>query len=463
MNEHPIVDAFLTEYDEGAYPADFLACYDRLECLANNHRTETFLVIEKGGEARHVAKCYDKAVNAIINENAILKGLKHNGIPLYKETFENDAMAVVVREYIEGSPLDRYVSEQKPDNGQIVKLCSELADILIYLHAHTPPIIHRDIKPQNIIVKPDGHIALIDFDISRVYRDEAERDTQLFGTREYASPEQYGFSQTDCRADIYSFGVLLRFLLTGSTKEIKNIAFYKPLMRVVQRCTAFAPKERYPNMVAVKKALLAANPKTQLIRKALFAACVIAVCALLSFGGVKLYQYLNYTPFSSGAIPAVLSDEERVTDAIAYMKEKYNTSLFDSPDKLATMGLLRQALVEVYGLDQSYVYALPGEGIPHEDEKVFMPWGLEDGQNLDRDLIVYAAVKLHSTKIISDYSRLKDDNGYYPGVRVAVAFAEENGILSGVNRPEDSTIGDMALIFANSDRVFDAAQTEKRK
>ena len=87
-----------------------------------------------------------------------------------------------------------------------------------------------------------------------------------------------------------------------------------------------------------------------------------------------------------------------------------------------------------------------------------MPWGWDDGQTVDRDIAVYAAVKAHDPSIVADWSSIKDDNGYYPGVRVAVAFAEETGITTGANSPRDITLGELALILANTDRVFEAAE-----
>ena len=86
-----------------------------------------------------------------------------------------------------------------------------------------------------------------------------------------------------------------------------------------------------------------------------------------------------------------------------------------------------------------------------------MPWGWDDGQTLDRDAAIYAAVKAHDPAIVADWSSLKDDNGFYPGLRVAVAFAEEHGITAGANRPYDITLGELALILANTDRVFESA------
>lgn len=112
----------------------------------------------------------------------------------------------------------------------------------------------------------------------------------------------------------------------------------------------------------------------------------------------------------------------------------------------------------MYGYDSDYVYALPEEGAPHESDKNFLPWGMGDEQYVARDVMVYVAVKIYWVDKVSDYSSLKEDNGYYPGVRVAVAFAEEAGILTGVGRPEDITKGEVAILLANSDRVYEATK-----
>jgi len=346
-----------------------------------------------------------------------------------------------------------------PSNQEIIGIGVALCDILVYLHGQQPPVIHRDIKPQNVIIKDDGQVVLIDFDIARVYNSSSESDTQFFGTREYAPPEQYGFSQTDARTDIYSFGILLRYMLTGSERENPNIHIYTPLARIIKKCTAFSPKERFTSAGTVKKALLAANPKAHRIRKTLIAVSAAAVLALCVFGGVKWYQYATFDPFSEGSIPAVMTDVERVSDAVSYMKNKYGTDLFDNTESYADIGFVKTVLTDVYGYDNDYVHAMPEEdGPPHESKKNFLPWGMGDEQYVARDVMVYVVVKIYWVDKVSDYSSLKDDNGYYPGVRVAVAFAEETGILTGVGRPEDITKGEAAILLANADRVFEATK-----
>ncbi|MEA4891746.1 MAG: serine/threonine-protein kinase [Peptococcaceae bacterium] len=450
------VNDILDSCDNLAYPPGFLAGYDQLECLAKSHGTETFLVKQKGSQKLFVAKCYEKKPDSFVQESSILRSLAHNGMPAFADEFQNDEMVCIIREYVEGQPLDRYIAENQLTSKRVIDIGLQLCDILIYLHSREKPVIHRDIKPQNIIVKSDGQIVLIDFDISRVYKSEKDTDTRFLGTKEYAPPEQYGFSQTDCRADIYSLGVLLRFMLTGSEKENPGLRIDKPLGRIIKKCTAFAPSRRFESAAAVKKALLVANPQTQRIRRALLVLCWAAAIALFSLGGIRWYRDAARDPFAAGTIPAVLTDEERVADAVSYLKDKYGTDLFDQSGAYGDIGFIKTVLTDMYGYDREYVHAMPEEGLPHESEKNFLPWGMGDEQYIPRDVMVYVAVKIYWKDKVSDYSSLKDDNGYYPGVRVAVAFAEETGILTGVGRPEDITKGEVAVLLANADRVYEA-------
>ena len=442
-------------YVESSYPAGFSDGYDIMECLAEKDGVDTFLVQDKAG-IKYVAKCYDRKKWSIQNTIDILSDLEGYGIPKFHGTYENEEMIVTVREYIEGIPLDRYAAENEMSESDIVDIMLKLCDILIILHHRSEPVIHRDIKPKNIIVGPDKNVSLIDFDIARIYHRENDTDTTFFGTVAYAPPEQYGFSQTDSRTDIYSLGIVLRFLLTGSPRENKNIRVYRPLDKIIDKCTAFSPKDRFGDIDKVKTALLHANPGFQRLKTAGIIIIVIAAVTAAVFAGKAIYERVTYDPFSADAIPAFVSDEERIADAVDYMKEKYDTDMFDDYDEVATMGDLRKAVIKLYGLDEDYVYAF-NEDIPQESDEFFFPWGYGDEQLLDRDIAVYAAVKLHDPSIVADWSSLEDDTGEYPGSRVALAFAEEHGILEGANRPDDITLGDLALILSNTDRVFESA------
>lgn len=452
------LEDFMSALDESGFPEGFLTDYILMECFASRHGVETFLAQDKEGNLC-VAKCYDRRIWDIQKNADLLDGLEHEGLPRHLASYSSEDMTVTVREFVEGVSLDRYAQENELTEQEITGICLKICDVLEYLHKREKPVIHRDVKPQNVIVRPDGNISLIDFDIARIYTSGNETDTMFFGTPAYAPPEQYGFSQTDARTDIYSLGIVLRWLLTGSTRDNKNVQVYRPLARIIKKCTGFDPGTRFCDITQVRRALLAANPRSQLMREAGIALCTAAAVALLIFAGVRIYQKVTYSPFNGDAIPAFVNDEDRIADAVKYMRDKYDTDMFDSSDDIATVGDLRAVLIDLYGQDHDYVYAYNDE-MPQESERFFLPWGWDDNQFLDRDSCVYAAVKVHDPALVADWSSIKDDNGYYPGGRVAMAFAEENGILTGANRPNDITVGEMALIFANTDRVFDAAAAE---
>ena len=117
------------------------------------------------------------------------------------------------------------------------------------------------------------------------------------------------------------------------------------------------------------------------------AICMAAVVGLLVYGGIRIYRYITYTPFTEGAIPAYMTDEERVKDAVSYMKNKYGTDMFDNDTDIAHVGDLRRAMIELYGLDRDYVYGINTD-MPQENDAYFLPWGWEDEQNIDRDPII---------------------------------------------------------------------------
>jgi len=271
------------EIDGFELPKDFSVRFDVLECLASNALGDTYLLSEKDGGKRFVLKCYPKSLVDNANSEAdLLLGLSHNGLPKLETKSENETSIFVLREYVEGIPLDHYMAERVIlDKAQAVHIVTELCDVLSYLHSQTPPIIHRDIKPSNIVYDPDsGKVTLIDFGISRRYSNESDNDTLNLGTKKFAPPEQYGFAQTDCRTDIYALGILLRFLVTG---DVDGTANDKILEQIIGKCCAFSPKDRYQSVNAVKIALIRNNPGTG--RKKLYiAASVLALCLVIAAG-----------------------------------------------------------------------------------------------------------------------------------------------------------------------------------
>jgi len=156
---------------------------------------------------------------------------------------------VVVEEYLEGENLEQYLRSHRLTDKQKLDIAVQLCEAVKCLHALHPPIIHRDIKPHNIIINEHGALKLIDFDASRYYREDDNRqDTRLLGTPEYAPPEQYGYSQTDVRSDIYSVGMVFEELKLTE----KNFLAAR-WEKIVGKCRNFDPKHRYQTVEELGK------------------------------------------------------------------------------------------------------------------------------------------------------------------------------------------------------------------
>lgn len=172
----------------------------------------------------------------------------------------------IITEYIDGKDLSRVKLPAK----KVYDIALELCDALDSIHKQN--IIHRDIKPSNIILCNDGHIRLIDFDAARVKKPVTDKDTRFVGTDGFAPPEQYGFTQTDERSDIYALGVTIKLLLGESF----NHASYR---RVIEKCTRFNPEQRYRSVKAVKSALK--RNKVMPFIAASFGVALVAVALIL--------------------------------------------------------------------------------------------------------------------------------------------------------------------------------------
>ena len=206
-----------------------------------------------------------------------LSDLDINGIPRIFSIEQDGQYLSIIREYIPGKTLAEALREgvrfsDKEATEKIIALC----DILSVVHSLTPPIIHRDIKPSNIILKEDGGICLIDFDAARQYKGDGGGDTHHIGTHGYAAPEQYGFGETDARADIYAVGILLKELMEErASQEIKE---------VISTCTRMDPAQRYQSAADLKRAL--AGKKRS--RKGLaVGAGALLLCGLIAVAFIK--------------------------------------------------------------------------------------------------------------------------------------------------------------------------------
>ncbi|MCL2820131.1 MAG: protein kinase [Oscillospiraceae bacterium] len=254
-----------------------------MECISETNLGDTFLVSENETGKLYILKSQRNTDATQINESDLLNGLEHKGLPKYEPVISHDNIQYTLRRYLEGKPLDEYLLSADTVNiSEVVDIFISLCDVLSFLHSQPQPIIHRDIKPSNIIIDKDNNtVTLIDFGISRRYQESAENDTVYFGTHKFAPPEQYGFAQTDCRTDIYSLGVVMRYWFIGDTD--KNVKIQdRTLEHIVSKCTELAPESRYQSITALRKALL--KYKTRGKRRVLTTFTCLAAAVVLGFG-----------------------------------------------------------------------------------------------------------------------------------------------------------------------------------
>lgn len=262
--------------------------YEEISLLKQSEKSTVCLIREKGEVERLFIK---KVLKGRLPVYSKLLDCPHPYLPTLYEVDISDNTTTVIEEYIDGQPLGSAELSEK----QICSAIKELCSVLEFLHAKG--IIHRDIKPSNMILATDGHIRLIDFDAARMLKMDAEQDTRLLGTRGYAPPEQYGFAQTDERADIYALGVTLGQLLG----EKANKPLYK---RIIHKCTNLNPDKRYRSARQVERAFSSGK------RNVLYAAAGILLVVVLGYAGQQYLQAQFQKVQAVSTDPVVLPSPE---------------------------------------------------------------------------------------------------------------------------------------------------------
>lgn len=210
---------------------------------------------------------YEVVRQGLIAETDILKKLDHPNLPSIIDVIDCDDTFLIVMDYIEGRTLKKELEERGAQPQEdVIEWAKQLCDVLGYLHSRKPPIIYRDMKPSNVMLRPDGRVILIDFGTAREFKSNQIEDTTCLGTIGYAAPEQYGGQgQTDGRTDIFCLGVTLYHLLTGhnpsqppyETQPIRtwNPALSSGLEEIILKCTKKDPNERYQSCAELMYAL----------------------------------------------------------------------------------------------------------------------------------------------------------------------------------------------------------------
>lgn len=271
---------------------------------------------------------FEAVRQGLVGETDILKVLKHPSLPSIIDVIDTDDSLIIVMDYIEGNNLDKILSEfgaQSQEN--VVNWALQLCDVLGYLHTRKPPIIYRDMKPANVMLKPDGKISLIDFGTAREFKEKNLADTTCLGTVGYAAPEQFGgIGQTDARTDIYCLGATLYHVITGKNPSeppyemvpIRQInpKLSKGLEDIILKCTEKDPAKRYQSTSELTYALEHYQDQDEGLHKhykkklgVFILTAVLAVVMFIAAGAAKfleisqseaVYQsYMNQADLSS--------------------------------------------------------------------------------------------------------------------------------------------------------------------
>lgn len=230
--------------------------------LAMNERANKQWAIKE--IRRDAARGRQVVKQSLIAEIDILKKIRHPHLPSIIDVIEQDGTFLIVMDYIEGNTLKHALKESGAQNQEeVIQWSIQLCDVLSYLHIQNPPIVYRDLKPSNVMLKPDGNVMLIDFGSARTFKKNSVDDTTCLGTQGYAAPEQYqGRGQTDGRTDIYCLGATMYHLVTGHNPceppyEMYPIREWNPklssgLEEIIIKCTQRNPEDRYQSCAELR-------------------------------------------------------------------------------------------------------------------------------------------------------------------------------------------------------------------
>lgn len=214
--------------------------YQNITILGNEEKKSTYLVKDTV-TAQILVKKYLQVENAEIYRS--LGRLKSFHLAQILHVAEKEDKALVIMEYVGGRTIAQCMEEVGVFSEKAV-LCYIEQLVRGLVEIHQKGIIHRDINPKNVLISTDGVIKLLDFDIGRRFNESKSSDTMILGTVGYAAPEQFGFTQSDRRTDVYAIGVLMNVMLTG--KLPKEELYSKGRVGyIIRTCIQMDPEKRY--------------------------------------------------------------------------------------------------------------------------------------------------------------------------------------------------------------------------
>ena len=310
--------------------------YELLSCIKYTEQKQIYLLLQKNSGTKAVLKCGFGMYREILREEAKrLEQINDAGFPKLLTWEEQSDAGFLVREYVEGDTLQELMEKEDPLSQQdAIEAGIQVCGLLHRLHQQEPPVIYRDVKPQNVVRTAEGKYVLIDLDTARMYKDGVGEDTVFMGTRGLASPEQYGYQQTDARTDVYGLGMLLLYLLTGGyEKNSKYKVLPVQIKKIVTKCTEFSPKDRYSSIKEAERALQRFRKKTvkrnlfqkqkRILYKAMTAAVMLGIVSGgLFWHGIKLKEEENTVEFANPKIESAVREMLGKTDESNITKEE---------------------------------------------------------------------------------------------------------------------------------------------
>jgi eukaryotic-like serine/threonine-protein kinase len=256
-------------------PGDLLAGrYRIIRVIGQGGMSRVYLAEDRKlpGKSWAVKECLSAPgeLASVAKEVKLLITLNHDRLPRIVDFIDSDrdGYSYIVMDYIQGVPLDQFIRarEGRLPLDLLVRFGLQIAEGLRYLHRHEPPVIHRDVKPANLLVDDKGELRFVDFGIARTFSDGKTEDTVQLGTVGFAAPEQYGSDrQSDARTDLYSLGAVLLYMGTGGRYPVWTSEAASALREhgcerlrpIVTQLLQVRPEERFASAEEVSEALIA--------------------------------------------------------------------------------------------------------------------------------------------------------------------------------------------------------------
>ena len=340
-------------------PEDMQEHWTVYECLKESEDSSTFLVKETVTGILCVLKWgRNRQTEFLRNEMEIMKKMadrKLSGIPKAYRIFEENGEVYLVREYIEGMSLAQMVLQKGGiSEAEICRISRKICQTAEQFQNPDEPMIHRDIKPENIVVTPGGEVVFIDFGTMRSYKKDGSRDTFVVGTRGTAAPEQYGYTQTDQRTDVYAIGQTMLYMVSESYEmnQLSECAVSRRMKKIIEKACSFEPDKRYGDAAQLRRAVekCQANNRKKVYKKAGAVFGLIAagyILAIFSPDGTVIENKRIETAEQSAAEEQIQAEitfreeliEEAVRKELGLSKtDKITASMLEDVRKLRIVG-----------------------------------------------------------------------------------------------------------------------------